>query len=668
MPVNKETQAQLLRKVIDKLQQGQDLDVKNSNHIADTTLDANQKVADRVDELRRALMGEAAQERKDDKKGKGDAAEDARENRNLLSKIGSGISGLGQATKDTAKAAASGAAAGGKGLLDSMGKMFKGGLIGGGAILAGAGLLAGGAGMLINSLNDMDAEAIKEKVKTLLSIKDDLGGNASMFIDGGVFLAAMTGIGLGLAVFSAGSAVAGMSQGLLDYFGQGNFAEGIKQNVVTLLSIKDELGGNISMLADGFVFAAAMTGVAAGLAVFGLGSAVAGISGAMDLFTGGSFADGIKTNVLTLLSIKDELGGNIDMLFDSGAFMLAMTGIATGLAVFGVGSGIAGIATATDLFQSGAFAENIKTNVLTLLSIKDELGGNLAMLADGGAFGLAMTGIGLGLAAFGIGSILNSFTSDDFGKKIKTNVLDLLSIPDEVEGDIQEKAAKVNNAMGSLSAGLMKFSGGSFVSSLANAATGILNFFTGGESPIDQMLKLADKDAEIASTERNIDRMVDTLGRFSSLNLTGPTIDFTKLMRGVADAIPFIQALGGTHPDQEGGTKSVKVGTYGSRIEIGPKGILDEALKIEDISAKIAQVQGALGYNVNVSPTASSSTMGNQVTEMSNEQAGTQAPVVVNQVDASVTDASVKSSSSNAIVGDPSPAVDTLGGNRLSYA
>ena len=31
--------------------------------------------------------------------------------------------------------------------------------------------------------------------------------------------------------------------------------------------------------------------------------------------------------------------------------------------------------------------------------------------------------------------------------------------------------------------------------------------------------------------------------------------------------------------------------------------------------------------------------MGNQVTEMSNEQAGTQAPVVVNQVDASVTDA-----------------------------
>ena len=88
----------------------------------------------------------------------------------------------------------------------------------------------------------MDAEKIKEKVKTLLSIKDDVGGAGNFFLQGGAFLVAMTGIGLGLAVFSVGSTVAGMSQGLLDYFGQSNFAEGIKQNVVTLLSISDELG------------------------------------------------------------------------------------------------------------------------------------------------------------------------------------------------------------------------------------------------------------------------------------------------------------------------------------------------------------------------------------------------------------------------------------------
>ena len=49
----------------------------------------------------------------------------------------------------------------------------------------------------------MDAkEAIKEKVKTLLSIKDDVGGAGNFFLQGGAFLVAMTIIGLGLAVFS----------------------------------------------------------------------------------------------------------------------------------------------------------------------------------------------------------------------------------------------------------------------------------------------------------------------------------------------------------------------------------------------------------------------------------------------------------------------------------
>ena len=184
-----------------------------------------------------------------------------------------------------------------------------------------------------------------------------------------------------------------------------------------------------------------MTGIALGLAVFGVGSGVVGISSAMDLFTGGSFADGIKQNVLTLMSISDSLGGSLAFIGDSATFLLAMTGIALGLAVFGVGSGIGGIASATELFQSGDFAENIKTNVLTLLSIGDSLSEKgLDFLQEGGKFFLAMTGIGAGLGAFGIGSILNTFQGDDFGAKVKENVLQLLSIPDAVDGDIEEKA------------------------------------------------------------------------------------------------------------------------------------------------------------------------------------------------------------------------------------
>ena len=657
MPINKETQAAKLQKILEQLQANQNTDIKNADHIADTlNSDTGEKLLDISSILRTGLKLDEKKQ-KENKKNQGDNAEKERENRNLFGKIADGISGVKQATVSASSKAAKGAG----GLLASMGKTLKGGLMGGGALLAGAGLLAGGAGMLINSLNEMDADEIKEKVKTLISIKDDVGGAGNFFVGGGAFLLAMTGIGLGLAVFSVGSTVAGMSQGLLDYFGQGDWAEGIKQSVITLLSIKDELGGNAALLIDGVTFAAAMTGVALGLAVFGLGSAVGGISSALDLFTGGSFADGIKQNVLTLLSIKDALGGNIDLLADSTVFLAAMTGIGTGLAVFGAGSGIAGIVGATELFQSGEFAENIKTNVLTLLSIGsalDEKG--LSFLKEGGEFGLAMTGIGLGLAAFGIGSILNSFQSPEFGAKIKENVLQLLSIPDSIDGNIEEKASQVNVAMGHLSEGLGKFAGGTFVSSLANAAAGILNFFTGGESPIDEMLKLAEKDQEIASTERNISKMVVALERFSSLNLTGPQIDFTELMASIGKSIPFIQALGGTHPKQLR-NEPVEIGGGwfgGGAIEFGPKGILDEGLKIEEISGKIRQISGALG----ISPTlavAGGNGAGMQISEQQLETTEMQSSGnTVNIVDNSSTDNSSNSSSGIAISGDSQGATD----------
>ena len=159
-----------------------------------------------------------------------------------------------------------------------MGKTLKGGLMGGGGTYSLVLVYWRVVWNAINSLNEMDADEIKEKVKTLISIKDDVGGGGNFFVGGGAFLLAMTGIGLGLAVFSVGSTVAGMSQGLLDYFGQGDWAEGIKQSVITLLSIKDELGGN-AVNRWGYI-CNAMTGVALGLAVFGLGSAVGGISSA----------------------------------------------------------------------------------------------------------------------------------------------------------------------------------------------------------------------------------------------------------------------------------------------------------------------------------------------------------------------------------------------------
>ena len=597
MPIDRETQKALLRKVIDKLQENQEQTNSGAEKTTQAVTDFSEKANKNLDDILKS-MGVA---QKANEKGKGDKAEEDRERRTLFQKIGDGVSSLKQGASNVAAAPGN--------LIGKLGdkvKGFSGTIMG---LMKGAGSfilpIVAVAGLMSTGL--FNAEKFKSNVLTILSIGQEVGmADIATLL---AFKPAMKALSEGLLAFGLGSAAAGGVDAALEYFGAGDWASKIKGNVLTLLSIGREVG--LTDIATLLAFKPAMTALAVGLAAFGIGSGIAAVG---DLI--GFDASKIKENVLTLLSIGSEVGlADIGTLL---AFAPAMTALGVGLAAFGVGSGVAAVGQLL-----GFDAQKLKEQVLTLLSIPDGVdGGALGMLGEAGAVTLALGGLGAGLAAFGVGSAITAiaqfFSKPDFAENVKSNVQTLLSIAQE-DPDIDVKAAKVRNAMGSLSAGLALFSGGNFVSALANAATGILNFFTGGKSPIDQMLSLAEKDAEIASTERNISRMVTALERFSSLNMTGPTIDFTKLMRGVAEAIPFIQALGGTHPDQEGGN-SVKVGTIGSRIEIGPHGILDEGLKIPEISEKIAQVQGALGYNVNVSGTGATGNM-SMAYDASNDQA-----------------------------------------------
>ena len=597
MPIDRETQKALLRKVIDKLQENQEETNQHLGDVGTAVYDVGDAANKNLDDILKS-MGVM---QKENKKGKGDKAEEDRERRSLFKRIGDGVSSLKQGASNVASAPGN--------LIGKLGdkvKGFSGTIMG---LMKGAGSfilpIVAVAGLMSTGL--FNAEKFKSNVLTILSIGQEVGmADIATLL---AFKPAMKALSEGLLAFGLGSAAAGGVDAALEYFGAGDWASKIKGNVLTLLSIGREVG--LTDIATLLAFKPAMTALGVGLAAFGIGSGIAAVG---DLI--GFDASKIKENVLTLLSIGSEVGlADIGTLL---AFAPAMTALGVGLAAFGVGSGVAAVGQLL-----GFDAQKLKEQVLTLLSIPDGVdGGALGMLGEAGAVTLALSGLGVGLAAFGVGSAITAisqfFSKADFAENVKSNVQTLLSIAKE-DPDIDVKAAKVRNAMGSLSAGLALFSGGNFVSALANAATGILNFFTGGKSPIDQMLALAEKDAEIASTERNISRMVTALERFSSLNLTGPTIDFTKLMRGVAEAIPFIQALGGTHPEQEGGN-SVKVGTIGSRIEIGPHGILDEGLKIPEISEKIAQVQGALGYNVNVSGTGATGNM-SMAYDASNDQA-----------------------------------------------
>ena len=467
------------------------------------------------------------------------------------------------------------------------------------------------------------AESIKQNVLTLLSIGDAAGGNLSFLTDAAFFAAAMAGLGLGLFFFAIGegaSAVGGGMSETLDYFTGGNWAESIKQNVLTLLSIGDAAGGNLSFLTDAAFFAAAMAGLGLGLFFFAIGEASSAVGGgmgeALDTFSGGNWAETIKQNVLTLLSIKDEAGGNLSMFIDSAVFAAAMAGIGLGLVAFAVG-GVAGAAAAgageaVDKFTGGNWAEQIKQNVITLLSIKDSLGGNWEMLKSGGAFFLTMSGIGAGLAAFAFGSgaagvaeAVNKFASEeDMADRIVRQVKTLLTLTEE--GAVAEEKANIfSRVMGTISSGLMKFAGGKFVAGLADAGTAFLNFLSGGESPIQEMLNVADRAADIFAGANAIDKVGDALNKISGLKFDGSNINMTDFANDLMRAIPAIETaiMGGT----------VGEGFFSSGTTI--KGLASPDIKFEQATKRIKELQMA------INPNAMTATTGAEIDVRSSEVA-----------------------------------------------
>tara|TARA_B100001093_G_scaffold520452_1_gene616110 strand:- start:4227 stop:6038 length:1812 start_codon:yes stop_codon:yes gene_type:complete len=288
----------------------------------------------------------------------------------------------------------------------------------------------------------------------------------------------MGGAGLGVGAAAAGIAAVFASSAFLIGKLEDMDSDKIKYNVVNLVGIVDELGGAGNTLKDGGALALAMGGIGIGLAAFAIG---AGASNVVDKFQEDGWTDQIKKNVVSLLSINDAVGGNVEFIKESGSFGLAMTGLGAGLAAFSIGAGAASI---VDKFSDGGFAEGIKSEVLTLLSIGPEAEAmGTDFLKEGGKFALAMTGLGIGLAAFSIGKGVaggaEAFTkmSDDnpnFAEGIKAEVTTLLSINDlPGAGAGESGVANFVGTMSGLALGLTAFSAG-------KGAEGVASFISMG--------------------------------------------------------------------------------------------------------------------------------------------------------------------------------------------
>ena len=560
------------------------------------------------------------------------------------------------------------------GLMAGLGGMVGGVGLGGGALLAGAGILLGGGAMLLGELNDLDGKKVKENVmelisikdefdglgdffltggafalamtgigvglaalslgsaaaaavdkftadsefakniktnvKELLSIKDELGGNLALLADGAVFTTAMTGIGIGLAVFGLGAGIAGLSSALTK-FADADFAQGIKDNVVTLLSISDEVGGKSEMLKEGGAFALSMLGIGTGLAAFGIGGGVAGITTALDKFADGSFGQGIYDNVVTLLSISDAVGGKAEMLKEGGAFALSMTGIAAGLAVFGVAAGVAGVGMGIANFSDANFAQSIVDNVTTLLTISSLPG----VLTDTAAFVGVMGGIAAGLVAFsvaeGFAAAIGYFTGGDTVDNIKTNVTKAMSILED-DNISPEKATQLKTTLQTVGEALSSFAGGELGASLKQVGTSILNFLSGKESPVEEMLKLAEKDDELIVASLALQRLSSALAKISALDFDGKKLNMKAFAEDLVESVPAIEAaiMGG----------KIDGGLFSSDVVY--KGLGSDDIKFAEATENILKLRAALGETVEIPTDVSlsnrSNELGNNIDGMGN--------------------------------------------------
>lgn len=430
------------------------------------------------------------------------------------------------------------------GIMGTIAGFFKGAGLGIGAAFLGIAALGAVGVYLASEFADIDTAKIKQNVIDLLSITTELNaGNAlATFGEGGLFFLVMTGIGAGLAAFSIGAG----SAAVLQKFETEGWVDKLKANVVNLLSLKDELGGNVNLLFNGMTFGLAMTGIGLGLAAFSIG---AGGAAVVDTFSTGNWSQSIVDNVTTLLSIKDVLGGTGALIGGSGIFALSMGGIALGLAAFALGQGVAGLSGGMtgvlEQFNGGNWAENIKSDVQTLLSIPSLPG----VAGDTAGFIVTMGAIASGLAAFALGkganvgadswdSALGYFTGEgDFAQRIKDQVNTLLSIVQENEG---VDTARFVATMGGMAAGILAFTASDAIGTLADAGQKILGFF-GVRSPFSKIMEVAENADKLQDGARALRSIGRSLRDFSDISFDGSNFNMEEFADDLKDSVPTIE-------------------------------------------------------------------------------------------------------------------------------
>lgn len=350
-----------------------------------------------------------------------------------------------------------------------------------GAIGTGLAIFAvgGSAAEAANRFQSDDwIQTIKNNVLELLSIESAVEAQGQSLLGGSSKLAvALTALGVGLAAFGIGKAAGGVGEAISEFTSGENFAEDIKDEVETLLSI--DLIPKTDPEQAGFV--GTMSTLALGLSAFAVGKTFSSVGDMLTKFPAGdNFAQDIKDEVETLLSI--DLGS----AQDTGKFILTMGGLSAGLVAFAYGKAGSGVADAFTRFTQGDnFAEDVKKEVETLLTIGQ---GADASAAENAAS--ALTSLAGGLATFagaqGLGalsSLADSVISFFTGGK---NPVDQALLLGENATKVQAGADAFDDfaeALGKFSNIRFEFDAEEFTEQALDAAKTLEAIMTGGKIP-----------------------------------------------------------------------------------------------------------------------------------------------------------------------------------------
>lgn len=449
-------------------------------------------------------------------------------------------------------------------------KMLGGAGLGVGAAAVGVAAVFASSAFLIKTIQNMDGKKIVQNVDDLLGISRldaDEGAAAEVF-------GTLAAIGAGLLVFSAGSSAAALSQGVIDKFEGSGWPDKIKENVATLISIADLEGMSVGNVAG---VSATMAALGLGLLAFSAGSAtgaaVTGVDEAVKKFSDNDgFAKSIKDNVETLLSIDTSGGSSLKIAG-------TMAALSAGLIAFSIGSttatAVEGASQAIEKFSGGGnWAENIVSNITTLLSIADLSFGDVAKTT--GALGT----LGTGLAAFGVGSFFagvgDAVSSAD---SIVSEVDKLLTIGENAD---RERTLAATGALTSLGVGLTAFATGKGVNALSDLGASIVGFFTGTKSPIEQAIEVGEKADTIQAGADAFSSFADVFERMSTMGAI--SIEMGDAITDLDDNVRLLETI------LQGGTL-----TRGFNFETD--GLANLGDDVDKAVANFNKIQGILSMN-----------------------------------------------------------------------